>query len=444
MAISQSKIKFKPLPRKVLEVLRSNANEIYYVGGYVRDVLLGLPTQDRDVLVRGPKLTDLVEILSPIGRAELVGKSFNLVRFWYKGERFDIVVPSRRTPAGSIPEPGMSLIDDLKCRDFTINAIAWDILKKQVIDPLKGLEDLENRLLRATGKNAFIDDPLRILRMCRLASKLGFKIDDGTFLAAKECANKLQTVFKERIGDEFGKIMLLEKPSIALKCLHEVGALEVILPELSECVGVSQPGGIHAYDVFEHILRTVDETRADLLVRFAALFHDITKPRHKIIGDDGRARFYGHQESSAKVASRWLKKFAFSHKLADNVAKLVRLHMFTHAQTEKGIRRFIRKVGEELLEPLFELRFADTKAQGHGDLEAEIKYKNRVYEVLSKKPPLSVKDLAVDGHDVMRILGIPPGKKVGEVLNFLLEKVLEDPNLNEKEKLEKLIIENFG
>jgi len=118
--------------------------------------------------------------------------------------------------------------------------------------------------------------------------------------------------------------------------------------------------------------------------------------------------------------------------------------MFTHAQTEKGIRRFIRRVGEELLEPLFELRFADTKAQGYGDLEAEIKYKNRVYEVLSKKPPLSVKDLAIDGHDVMRILGIPPGKKVGEVLNFLLEKVLEDPKLNEKEKLEKLIIENFG
>jgi len=185
MAISQSKIKFKPLPRKVLEVLRSKANEIYYVGGYVRDVLLGLPTQDRDVLVRGPKLTDLVEILSPIGRAELVGKSFNLVRFWYKGERFDIVVPSRRTPAGSIPEQGMSLIDDLKCRDFTINAIAWDILKRGVIDPLKGLEDLENRLLRATGENVFIDDPLRILRMCRLASKLGFKIDDENFFEQK-------------------------------------------------------------------------------------------------------------------------------------------------------------------------------------------------------------------------------------------------------------------
>ncbi|RKZ25505.1 hypothetical protein DRQ29_06225 [bacterium] len=166
------------------------------------------------------------------------------------------------------------------------------------------------------------------------------------------------------------------------------------------------------------------------------MFHDITKPRHREIAENGRAKFYNHQISAAKVAERLLEKYAFSKRFAENVAKLVRYHMFTHAETEKGIRRFVRKVGEELLDDIFQLRFADTKAQGlGGDMDAEMEYYERTMKILSEKPPLSVKSLAVNGNDVMNILQIPPGPIVGEVLNKLLEIVIDDPSKNRREIL---------
>ncbi len=414
---------------------------VYFVGGYVRDVLVGASEEvDQDILVVGATPRELLDVLSRFGKAELVGKSFGVIKFRRGGRTYDFSVPSLRTPTGSVPAPNMSLEEDLRQRDFTVNAIAYDILNRALVDPTGGLRDIERRLLKQTSPSAFQSDPIRVLRLCRLKAKLGFDVDAETSASARRFAKRLSDVAKERIGEEFRKIMLLSKPSSALRCLLEVGALDVVLPELAACVGVTQPGGMHAFDVFDHILRTVDESPPKPLVRFAALFHDITKPAHRFVGEDGRARFYGHQTTAAKLAKDWLEEHAFSKRFASAVAQLVKHHMFTHATTEKGIRRFIRRVGEELVEPLFELRFADTKAQGlGGDIDAEMEYCRRVRSVLEQKPPLSVRDLAVDGYDVMNVLGIPPGPDVGKALGKLLAAVIDDPTLNEREKLLEML-----
>ncbi len=430
------------LPKDLLDKLSRNGN-VYFVGGYVRDMLIfGDSDADIDILVTKIEIARLVKILSSYGNAEFVGKSFGVVKFRYGGKTYDFTIPSERTANGGIPKPDMPLEKDLRGRDFTMNAIAFDIRTNEFIDPLGGLHDIENKILKQTSENSFCDDPLRILRLCRFRAQSNFEVEDVTLASAKENIEKLNDVANERIGDEFSKMMLVSHPSDVFECLKNIAALDKLIPELKNCIGVTQPGGMHAYDVFGHILRTIDEAPQNVLIRFAALFHDIAKPQHRFLGDDGRARFYAHQETSAKIAKRWLKKYSFSKTFAENVAKLVKNHMFTHAETDKGVRRFIRRVGEELLEPLFQLRFADTKAQGlGGDMNMEMEYYRRVRKILDEKPPLSVKSLAVDGNDVMRILKIPPSPIVGKVLEELLSKVLDDPSLNEREILLNILNE---
>jgi len=410
------------LPKRLLDELLERG-EVYFVGGTVRDFFLGIPRSDQDILVAGIAPDELVEILRKYGYAELVGRSFNVIKFHYGGRTHDVALPSRRGAEGAEYDPNLSVEEDLTGRDFTVNAIAF-----------------RKRVLRTTTDEVFRFDPLRIIRLCRLAAKLKFDIDPCTKELALASVEDIKDLPPERVGEEMNKIMLLPKPSAALRCLVEIGAMEILLPELVECIGVTQPGSLHSYDVFEHIMLTIDYAPPNPLVRFAALFHDITKPQHRFVDKTGRARFYGHQVSAAKLARKWLEKFAFSKKFAGNVAKLVRYHMYTHAATDKGVRRFIQRVGEDLLPALFELRFADTRAQGPaGDLDAELQYAQRVRKILEEKPPLSVRDLEVNGYDVMRILGIPPGPKVGEVLNYLLAAVIDDPDKNRREILEEMI-----
>ncbi len=421
------------LQNKLLDELHEKG-EVYFVGGYVRDVLLELPRSDRDILVTGIALDELVEILQKYGFADVVGKSFGVIKFYCDGTEYDFSIPSRRSADGSIPDKDMPVEDDLRERDFSVDAIAYNLRNSEFIDPCGGIADISAGILRVVDSDAFKNDPLRILRLCRISAKLGFDIERGTIEYAKLSIAGLAKIAVERIGEEFAKIMILLKPSDAMECLLAIGALDSLLPELVECVGVTKPGGMHAYDVFGHIMHTLDECPPDKKVRFAALFHDISKPRHRFVEDE-RAKFYGHQESAARVAKKWLVHFAFSKKFATDVAQLVRLHMFTHAATDKGVRRFCRRCGE-LIDKLFELRFADAKAQGlGGDIEWEMRYQKRVQKILDAKPPLSITDLAVNGDDVMKILKIEPGPKVGIILKRLLQLVLDVPSMNRREIL---------
>ncbi|MCD6594645.1 HD domain-containing protein [bacterium] len=436
--MSFNKIKIEwALSKKLLDELESRG-EIYFVGGFVRDMLIGIERTDQDILVIGIEPDELVKILQKYGFADWVGKSFSVIKFHCDGQIYDISIPSKRT--NSIPDEKILLVDDLSSRDFTINSIAYNIETGELIDPTNGIKDIESKILRSTDEHGFENDPLRLLRLCRLRAKLNFDIEPQTFDIAKNSVSKISNIPPERIGEEFTKIMKLDKPSSAFRCMQQLGIIDIIIPELAECVGITQPGGMHAYDVFGHILHAIDESPPNLLVRFAAMFHDITKPQHRELAEDGRAKFYNHQMSAAKVAKRWLEKYAFSKKFTDDAAKLVRYHMFTHAETDKGVRRFIRKVGEQLLSAIFELRFADTKAQGlGGDMDAEMRYYVRTMKILSEKPPLSEKALAVNGNDIMNILQIPPGPNIGKILKKLLEIVIDDPSKNERETLVEII-----
>jgi tRNA nucleotidyltransferase/poly(A) polymerase len=219
--------------------------------------------------------------------------------------------------------------------------------------------------------------------------------------------------------------------------MHESGLLAHILPELEACVGVDQPGGYHKYDVFEHIIRTIDEAKPSLRLRLAALFHDIRKPQHKRLVDDG-ATFYGHESGGARVTINVMNRLRYSKDLAADVAMLVERHMFTTDVTDKGLRRLIRRVGLELIYDLLDLRRADVAAQGMGGKTDDVdEFERRIREEIDKKPPFGLRDLALSGSDIMSMLNIPPGPVVGHILDHLMEKVLDQPEDNRRETLER-------
>jgi tRNA nucleotidyltransferase (CCA-adding enzyme) len=426
--------------------------KIYEVGGAVRDKYISpiLPDKDKDYLVTGIPLDELCFLLSRFGKVDLVGKSFGVIKFSpfqrFNGEQvFDIAIPRKEVSTGAGHKDfkveydhNLSVEDDLYRRDFTINAMAEDLSSGKLVDPLEGKKDIKRGLIRITNPKSFKEDPLRMLRAIQFAARFEFELEENTLKSLKENVDLIVTVSTERIQEELNKLLLKAKfPSSGFRLMQNVGLLEKILPELSQSAGVNQPGGYHAYDVFEHSILTVDFAPRDLVIRLAALFHDISKPETRVLTEDG-ATFYGHEKKGSKLTQRVLTRLRYSNQIIEQVSLLVDKHMFTTGVTDKGVRRLIRKTGEELVFPLLELRRADVVAQGKGghtqdvdDLEERIKLE------LEKKPPFGLKDLAVNGNDIMDTFSIPPSPLVGQILNYLLEMVLDEPELNQKERLLK-------
>ncbi len=418
---------------------------IYVVGGALRDVLIGeLSFRELDLLVTNVPLDSLVKLLRRFGKAEVVGRSFTVIKWTprYSENSIDVAIPSRRD--ASIREeslPQISLEEDLARRDFTVNAMAFDLRSERLVDPFDALLDIDARILRAVGDDALLADPLRCLRGAYICAKCGLAVEPRTLDLIRSAAPKLQDIAPERISEEIKKTMLLPRPSTALRLWRDWGLLDYFVPELARCVGVSQEGGWHAYDVFEHLLHTVDAIPPRLELRLAALLHDVGKPaRRSFIPERNRAIFYGHQNLGERLAKEILLRLHFSNEIAGRVARLVRFHMFSHAQTDKGVRRFVRRVGADLLDDLFALRYADIEAQGTDrDETADRQYQQRVKRILDERPPLSTRDLAVDGKDVMEILGLREGPRVGEALERLVEIVLDEPSKNTRDSLLKEI-----
>lgn len=426
--------------------------KIYEVGGAVRDRYISpiLPDKDKDYLVTGIPLDELCSLLSKFGKVDLVGKSFGVIKFRPRKELdgecvFDIALPRKEYSTG----PGhkdfkveydhnLMVEDDLLRRDFTINAMAEDLSTGKLVDPLDGRKDIKRRLIRITNPNSFQDDPLRMLRGVQFAARFEFELEENTLFSLRKNADLISTISPERIQEELNKLLLKAKyPSVGFRLMQQVGLLEKILPELSAGAGVNQPGGYHAYDVFEHSILTVDHAPRDLVIRLAALFHDISKPETKVPTQEG-ATFYGHDKRGARVAQKVLQRLRYSNQMIEKVTLLVDKHMFTTGVTDKGVRRLIRKVGEELVFSLLDLRRADVAAQGkEGSTRDVDELEERIRLELDKKPPFGLKDLAVNGNDIMDAFKIPPSPVVGQVLNYLMELVLDDPELNQKEKLLK-------
>lgn len=425
---------------------------IYEVGGAVRDRFLApdLKVKDRDYLVTGIPYDDLTSLLRRHGRVDLVGRSFGVIKFTEhrrdQSFTFDVALPRREHSTGvghkdfAVDfDPQLPVEVDLTRRDFTINAMAVALDNEQLIDPLGGLADLNEQRLRMTSPDSFSEDPLRMLRAIQFAARFEFDIEPATFAAIQAQASLIRTVSAERINEELVKLLTRsERPSIGFRFLHQSGLLGEILPELEACVGVAQPGGFHAYDVFEHTVRCIDACDKRLLLRLAALFHDIDKPLCKRLTDDG-ATFYGHETVGAETARRVMARLRFSNDLTDQVVTLVDRHMFTTAVTDKGLRRLVRKVGVDLIFDLLDLRRADVVAQGMGGRTDDVDvFESQIREELLRKPPFSYTDLALDGRDIMSMFGIGQGPLVGKILEYLLEQVLDNPENNTRESLETL------
>jgi tRNA nucleotidyltransferase/poly(A) polymerase len=347
---------------------------------------------------------------------------------------------------------GKTLKEDLSRRDFTINAIALKLGERddfEYTDPYEGKKDLDKKIIRAVGDPnlRFKEDALRLLRAVRIATELGFTIENGTWEKITEDANLIQHISAERIRTELLRILASENPYEGIMLLKDSGLLQFILPELLEGVGVSQvrPGRHHKDDVFTHnVLALKFCPSVDPIIRFATLIHDAGKPRVATKDKEGLVIFHNHEVAGARMAGEICDRLKFSKKEKDKIVMLIRWHMFSvnENQTDAAIRRFIRKIGVENVKDMMDLRVGDRLGGGTQTAESwRLKlFKEKIEEQL-KPAPFSINDMAVDGNDVMKLLNIKPGPVVGQILERLFAEVDEDLTKNNRDYLEKRIRE---
>ncbi len=451
---------------KVLESLTKNGGEVYLVGGPVRDCFLARKTKDLDILVRKLSFEQIKKLLQPLGKIILVGKSFGVLKFspHNSEDEFDIALPRTEKSTGTGHkdfevsfDQTLPVATDLQRRDFTINAMAYDFLKSQLIDPHNGQADLNNNLLRQVHANSFPEDPLRLLRAIQFSARFNLAIEPETLVAMKQHAELIETVSPERITYEVGKLFLAERPSVGFCIMRDTGILKYVFPELHKTVGVEQGKKLANDDVFLHTMRVLDASRSDKAIplagdmelMLAALFHDVGKPRTKRF-DKAKQRltFYGHQTLSRKLAEKRMRELKMTTLGINpgNVATLVEHHMFQAKSyfTEKAIRRFIQSIGEELVLKLVDLRTADNRGGKYPDgIHGVQRLRKRIVKELAKKPALTVSDLEISGHDLME-LGIPAGPALGAILKKLIDIVIDDPEKNKKETLLTLVRDTLG
>jgi tRNA nucleotidyltransferase (CCA-adding enzyme) len=443
------------IPDDVLAVCRrlgAAGYEAHLVGGGVRDLLLGRPPADFDVATdaRPEKVLELFgqAFAIPTGLAHgtvtvLTDASprrpVEVTTFRGEGAYLDGRRPSSVTYVSSLAE-------DLARRDFTMNALAYDPLADALADPFDGQGDLARRLVRAVGDPVarFREDGLRPMRAVRQAAELELEIEPATLAAIPETLDVFRKVSAERIRDELLKLLASPRPSRGLELMRGTGLLEAVIPELLEGVGCAQ-NQFHKHDVYRHTLAVVDQTRGDAIIRLGALLHDVGKPRARQPreGAPGQYSFFKHEYVGADMAAAICRRLRLSVADRERVVAMVANHMFYYepSWTDGTVRRFVRRVGSDLLPALFSLREGDIAGRGFGeDPEVELgELRRRIADVATKDAALRVTDLAIDGRDVMGVLGLPPGKQVGVILERLLERVLDDPSLNEREKLEALV-----
>lgn len=448
-----------PIPESVLKIYKKveeNGFEIYLVGGCVRNILLKRNIKDWDLTTNAtPK--DLTKIF----KESFYDNDFGTVGIPLKiGSDNQVAeITTFRTEQGfkdkRHPEKvswGKTLEEDLSRRDFTINAIALKIERQgvyELIDPFFGENDLKKKIVKAVGDPnvRFKEDALRLIRAIRIATELNFKIENKTFDKIKEDSKLLQHVSWERIRNELLRILSTENAYEGIMLLNESGLLEYILPELLLGVGVSQvrPGRHHTTDVFTHNLLSLKFCPSkDPIVKFTALLHDIGKPKVMSKDNQGYVIFHNHEMAGAKIASKICDRLRFSKKEKEKIVTLIRWHMFSVNEnvTDSSVRRFIRKIGVENVKDMMDLRVGDRLGGGTQTAESwRLKLFKKKIEDQLKPAPFSINDLKVDGKDIMRILEIKPGPKIGEILNKLFAEVDENLKLNTKEYLEKRIKE---
>lgn len=454
------KLRFPEEISAVIQIFKKNGYKAYAVGGCVRDVLRKAEPKDWDIASLAKP-----EEIQKIFPDSFYANKFGTVTVKTKSENPALAfveITTFRKESGYADKrhpDAVEFVDnieeDLARRDFTVNAVAAD--GEKIIDPFGGQNDLKKRIIKAVGEpeERFNEDALRMMRAVRLACELGFsarggpssgwEIEEKTLKAIKKEAGLLRAIAKERIRDEFAKIISSPRGDFGVDLLREVNLLKYIIPELDASRGVGQ-NKHHIYDVYEHSLKSLAyavKQNYDFDVRLAALLHDIGKPPTKR-GEGLNCTFYGHEVVGARTAAKMLSRLHFSKQQIEIISLLVRYHLFYYnvgEVTESSVRRLVRNVGPENISDLLNVRKCDRIGSGVPKAEP---YKLRHLRYLIEKvsrDPISAKMLAVKGDDVMKILNVRPGPKIGWILDILLDEVLEEPEKNGKEYLEKRIAE---
>lgn len=451
MAVTRS-IPEGSIPAPVVEVcrrLREAGHRAWVVGGSVRDLLLGRGGGDWDIATSArPE-----QVRKAFRRVIPTGIQHGTVTVLHGGGQYEVTTLRGETTYSDGRHPDqVYFVDDIERdlarRDFTVNAIAHDPLDGVITDPFGGLDDLEQGVIRAVGdpEERFREDGLRVLRAARFVATLEFDLDPATEAAIRPSLPTFRKVSPERVREEWIKALGAARPSRAYEVMRRTGILEVTLPALLDQVGCEQ-NRWHAYDVWRHTMVCLDAMRGSPIERLGALLHDLGKPRSRAVSDrTGDYTFYNHEKIGAGMADRWLREHRFSNAEREKVVGMVRHHLICYSPdwTDAAVRRWIRRVGTDLIDPLIRLARADALAKGRPvdeELAVLEALEERVGRELEAGAALTTRDLAVNGKDVMDRLGIPPGPTIGRVLDRLLERVLEEPSLNERGSLLQIVDE---
>ncbi len=447
------------LPEKVNMIIRTLNDagfEAYAVGGCIRDSILGRTPSDWDITTSAnPQEVKLLfrrtidtGIRHGTVTVMLDKDSFEVTTYRIDGEYED-----GRHPKDVVFTK--SLYEDLRRRDFTINAMAYNE-QCGLVDAFGGIKDLENQMIRAVGnpKERFTEDALRIMRSVRFAAQLGFSIEQGTRDAAKYLAGNLRKISAERIQTELVKLMVSDHPEF-LKTAYEIGITKETLPEFDCCMETEQNHPHHCYTVGEHILKALQHVKAGDMqdekklkfIRLALLFHDSGKPRTKTTDDKGIDHFHGHAAVSEEIAGTVLRRLHFDNETTGIVKLLVKYHDYKPQACPAGVRRAVNRVGEEIFPLLLPVMEADIYAQSMYQREEKLSYLSqirKIYEtILRERDCLSIKDLAITGKDLIEA-GIPSGPRIGSALKHMLSIVLEEPSCNTKEYLSDYVKQNIS
>lgn len=439
-----NKPKLPPKPHEVIDAFKQNDFQCFAVGGAVRDLLMDKLRGDWDFTTSArPE-----EILKLFPENSFYENTFGTVGVKVIEKEKDVVyeITTFRKETGYSDkrhpdkiEWGTTIEEDLKRRDFTINAIAFD--GEKLVDPHDGQKDIQQKLIRAVGEptKRFEEDALRLIRAVRIATQLGFTIEEQTLSAIQHNSHLLKTVANERVRDELIKLLASDHPADGIVLLKTTGLLYQIFPEFEEAFATDQksPERHHKYDVGTHLVESLRNTPStDPIVRLATLLHDIGKPKTFAKTPEGITTFYNHEIVGTTIVKDIAERLRFSKKDIGRLIRLVRWHQFSvdEHQTDSAIRRIIRNIGKENLLDMLDLRTGDRLGGGARETSWRLElFKKRLDEV--QQQPFSVTDLKINGKDVMQTLNIKPGPKVGEILNQLFNEVVEGKVKNEREEL---------
>lgn len=444
---------------------RDTTADVYIVGGFVRDLLRRKGNDDLDIVVCNLPIQRVRKYLDNLG-------TFKKVTIAKTNDVFDVNIYLFRTYDDTttaqlaLPRKGVkqlahhknTLKQDAKHRDFTINAMYLPVDYKSradIIDTSHGKLGIKSRTIVANG-NPYArikESPIRMLRAISLAARTGYRLHKDLKKAISERVGLLTSCPADAIRKEVNKILLSKKPSRYIRLMYKLGILKVVMPELNACYGVPQNKRYHMHDVFGHCLCACDNIDPDLVLRLTALFHDLGKPAARAVADDGRATFYKHEIGSTRLAYTLMTRLGYETKIKNEVSKLIRLHMYHYTSefTDAAVRRLISRIGVTSKDlqnigefPLFKLRIADRMGKGYGVIQItkrQLDFEARLVRLFKESKAYSIKDLKINGRDLMSVFRLDPGPLVGEILESLLDKVLENPSVNERSQLLKLAID---